>query len=71
MTSLTHRPARLALGALHPSATRSEFLKLVPTLDGWALVRSDGDVVFDALGTDARRECLEFARGRGVLALST
>jgi hypothetical protein len=47
----------------------SEFLKLVPTSDGWALTRSDGNVVFDALGTDARRRCLEFAQGRGALAL--
>jgi hypothetical protein len=69
MVSLTHAPARLQTEAFSPSATSPEFLKLVPISDGWALVRSAGDVVFDALGTDARRQCLEFAQDRGALAL--
>ena len=69
MTSLTHLPARLQAGTFSAAATSPEFLKLVPTGGGWALVRSDGEVVLDALGADARRQCLEFAQGRGALAL--
>lgn len=71
MTSLTHRSVPLQIRALTVSRTSGEFLKLLPTGDGWALVGCDGKVVFDALGVDARRRCLEFARGRGVLALQS
>lgn len=69
MSSLNHQPVRLQIGAFSPSNTGSEFLKLVPMGDGWALTGRDGKVVFDAVGTDARRRCLEFARTRGALAL--
>jgi hypothetical protein len=69
MSSLTHQPIRLQLAALSPSRTIPEFLRLLPTGDGWALVGQDGKVVFEALGTHARRRCLEFARARGVLGL--
>ena len=44
-------------------------LRLVQTGDGWALTADDGQVVFEAPGTSGRRNCLEFARTRGVLAI--
>jgi hypothetical protein len=69
MTSLTHRPIRLQIGDLSRSRNGAEFLRLLPTGDGWALVGQDGKVVFEALGTHARHECLEFARARGVLGV--
>jgi hypothetical protein len=44
-------------------------VRLLPNGDGWSLVGPDGELLFQALGTRARRQCLEFARARGVLAL--
>jgi hypothetical protein len=44
-------------------------LKLLPSGDGWSLVGPNGELVFEALGTRGRRECLEYARARGVLAI--
>jgi hypothetical protein len=69
MTSVMHQPVRLEIAALSPSWGRAPFLKLLPTGDGWSLIGQDGKVVFEALGTDARHQCLEFARARGVLGL--
>lgn len=69
MTSLTHRRVSPQIGAFTRSGASAEPLKLLPSGDGWALVGPDGKIVFDALGTDARRLCLEFARARGLLAL--
>lgn len=66
MNSLTHLPVPRQITAVSPAG---DFLKLLPTGDGWALVGPDGKVVFDALGTGGRRRCLEFARARGVLAV--
>jgi hypothetical protein len=42
---------------------------LRPTSDGWSLLDPSGKVLFYGLGQSARRECLEFARNRGVLAV--
>jgi hypothetical protein len=69
MSSLTHEPIRLHVAALSSGRTGHGFLRLLPTGDGWALVGQDGKVAFEALGTHARRQCLEFARARGVLGL--
>jgi hypothetical protein len=44
-------------------------LRLLPSDDGWSLVRPDGRLVFRALGYRARQQCLEFARAHGVLAV--
>jgi hypothetical protein len=44
-------------------------LRLLPSGDGWSLVGPDGELVFQALGTGGRRQCLEFARAHGVLAV--
>jgi hypothetical protein len=46
-------------------------LKLLPSGDGWSLVTPEGNVAFHALGTQGRRRCLEFARARGVLVVSS
>ncbi len=74
MTSLAHTPGRFQLRS--PTALRrsgeaheGESLRLLPSGDGWALVGPDGELVFQALGTDGRRRCLEFARDEGVLAV--
>lgn len=69
MTSLTHQAIRLQTGALGRSRSGGEFLRLLPTGDGWTLIDRDGRVVFEALGTRARHDCLEFARARGVLGV--
>ena len=57
--------ARSATRAL----TRDAMLKLVPSEDGWSLVRGDGALAFRAAGRSARQACLEHAATRGVLAV--
>jgi hypothetical protein len=49
-----------------PSAQR---LSLRATGDGWSLLAPDGAVVFRGFGLAGRRQCLEFAANRGVLAV--
>ena len=44
-------------------------LWLRATSDGWSLLDPSGKVLFYGLGQSSRRECLEFARSRGVLAV--
>lgn len=44
-------------------------LWLRATDDGWSLLDPSGQVLFHGLGQASRRECLEFARSRGVLAV--
>ena len=44
-------------------------LLLRPSGDGWTLVTPGGEIVFRGLGARARRECLEFARAVGALAV--
>jgi hypothetical protein len=39
------------------------------TSDGWSLLDPSGKVLFQGLGQSSRRQCLEFARTRGVLAV--
>ena len=50
-------------------AARARQLRLLPNGDGWSLVNLDGELVFSALGTGGRRECLNFAATHGVVAL--
>jgi hypothetical protein len=69
MTSVTHQSVPLQIAALSPPWGSAQFLKLLPTGDGWALIGQDGKVVFEALGTDGRHQCLDFARRRGVLGV--
>ena len=72
MTSLASTPAILELRPVE-AGQRSGLgrgrLKLLPTGDGWSLIGPDGAIAFRALGTRARRDCLEFARAHGVLAV--
>jgi hypothetical protein len=44
-------------------------LHLCPDGDGWALLASDGEVVFRAGGIRGRQRCLRFARAHGVLTV--
>jgi hypothetical protein len=52
-------------------ASRTRQLRLLPNGDGWSLVNLDGELVFSALGTRGRRQCLSFAESHGVIALLT
>jgi hypothetical protein len=71
MAVIANRPAAIELHAgLGVLADRiPDRLWLRATGDGWSLVAPDGHVLFHALGLSGRRECLEFARERGVLAV--
>ena len=72
MTSLASTPPVLELRAVDArerSALGGGRFRLLPTSDGWSLVGPDGAVAFRGLGARARRECLEFARAHGVLAV--
>jgi hypothetical protein len=44
-------------------------LWLRATSDGWSLLDPSGQVLFQGLGRSSRRQCLEFARRQGVLAV--
>jgi hypothetical protein len=67
MTALAYRTASLLVGARRGADVDAAGpLTLRDSEDGWVLIGSDGEVVFRALGIRARRECLEFARRRGV-----
>jgi hypothetical protein len=72
MTSLAHHPGIVQVRTSQRRRAEthtSTGLRLLPTGDGWSLVNAQGTVVFGALGTRGRRECLEFAQANGVLAL--
>jgi hypothetical protein len=72
MTSLAHSPSTVqvrGLRRLSREAHARDALRLLPSGDGWALIGPEGELVFQALGTRGRRECLEFAQARGVLAV--
>ena len=72
MTALAHRPAAFEL-RFPREASRADrpahTLALKPSADGWSLLGVDGEVLFRGLGTGARRQCLEYARELGVLAV--
>jgi hypothetical protein len=68
MSTLAHRPAAFAIHFTAP-APAMPCPVLRPTEDGWSLVSPSGELMFRGLGAKARRECLEFARARGVLAV--
>jgi hypothetical protein len=72
MTALADRHSAVEIhliGELHARAESDVRLRLVPSGEGWSLVGPSGELVFNAIGTRARRRCLEFARERGVLAI--
>jgi hypothetical protein len=72
MSTITHDSAAFEL---RPGGEASErravpmTCLLRPTEDGWSLLAPNGQVVFRGLGTASRRQCLEFARSHGVLAV--
>ena len=72
MISTAHTPVLFrALGPMTSATpTRATIrLRLLANGDGWALVGPDGEIVFQALGTRGRRQCLEYAQAEGVLAV--
>ena len=72
MSAIAHKPAAFALrlGAKPlAEAAVPGYLRLRPTEDGWSLVGTAGDVVFHALGLRGRRQCLEYARAHGIVAV--
>jgi hypothetical protein len=71
MAAIAHRQAAIELHADLGVLTGRvpDRLWLRATGDGWSLVDPDGHALFHALGLSGRRECLEFARSRGVLAV--
>lgn len=72
MTATAHKPAafelRLGREALHRKAAAQRYW-LRATEDGWSLLAPSGKILFRGLGQASRRECLEFARAAGVLAV--
>jgi hypothetical protein len=71
MTAIAHRRAAIDLRAGLDALTGRTpgRLWMRATGDGWSLVDPNGHALFNALGRSGRRECLEFARSRGVLAV--
>jgi hypothetical protein len=72
IVSMAHKPAALAQRISHPArigGARSDRLWLRNTGDDWSLLDCGGGVLFRGLGLAGRRQCLEFASSRGVLAV--
>jgi hypothetical protein len=61
---------RVEVGRRHRAGEAERRLRLLPRGDGWSLVGADGELAFSARGLSGRRRCLEFARARGVIALT-
>jgi hypothetical protein len=69
-SSLTNQSrARRGLAGAVPAAGTLQ-LRLLPNGDGWSLVGLDGQLVFSALGTSGRRQCLNYAAAHGVVTLA-
>jgi hypothetical protein len=71
MSATFHRSTTIEVlaGAAGERGPAARHLLLRQSDDGWSLLRSDGEVVFRAMGDRGRRRCLEFARAVGVLAV--
>lgn len=72
MSAIADKPAAFALrlGARpFAEAAVPGYLRLRPTEDGWSLIGAAEDIVFHALGLRGRRQCLEYARAHGVVAV--
>ena len=54
-----------------PRDEAADRLYLRPTGDGWSVLTSAGELLFYGFGLAGRRQCLEFARGIGVLVVYT
>jgi hypothetical protein len=72
MTALSQKPAAVEIsgstGARVWGSLKTRVI-LRPTEDGWSLIGPDGELVFRGFGLKGRRECLEFARARGIHAV--
>jgi hypothetical protein len=74
VSTIAFRPQATTVRALSASDEQvrvAAWLTLAPTDAGWCLRLADGEPVFEGIGRDGRRECLEFARAAGVLTLLT
>lgn len=63
----------MTISTTHPqsqAARSTDRVVLLPSADGWSLLTTEGRLVHRALGYRARRECLEYARAAGIVALS-
>ena len=70
MSAVAHTRAAIELhSGIRLADGPPDRLWLRATSDGWSLLDPSGKVLFYGLGQSARRECLEFARNRGVLAV--
>jgi hypothetical protein len=72
MSAIAHKPAAFSvrLGTKpFAEAAVPGYLRLRPTEDGWSLIGTAGDIVFHALGPRGRRQCLEYARAHGIVAV--
>jgi hypothetical protein len=72
MTAVAHRPTALVMRGDRDAARRAVAARrfsLRASEDGWSLLAPDGEVVYRGFGLASRRECLEFARELGVLAV--
>lgn len=66
MTALAHTPQAFEI---HTADLSNDHWRLLPTDDGWSLIRPTGEIACRALGVSGRRRCLEFARDHGVLVV--
>jgi hypothetical protein len=72
MSAIAHKPAAFALRLGERPTTQTAtpgYLRLRPTEDGWSLIGTAGDIVFHAIGLRGRRQCLEYARAHGIVAV--
>ena len=70
MTAIAHTRAAIELHeGLRLSDGPPDRLWLRATSDGWSLLDPSGNVLVYGMGQSSRRQCLEFARSRGVLAV--
>ncbi len=72
VSSLAYRPTAFAIHVAEPRRLRHALGRhplLAPTEDGWSLVGPAGELLFRGFGVRGRRECLEFARDHGIVAV--
>lgn len=72
MSSLAYKPAAFTIHVAERQSLRrglDRYPILAPSEDGWSLVGPAGELLFRGLGARGRRECLEFARDHGIVAV--
>ncbi len=72
VSSLAYRPAAFTIRVAERRSLRLDLGRypiLAPTEDGWSLVGPTGELLFRGFGVRGRRECLEFARDHGIVAV--